>query len=68
MITVSEDSTSETFKYKIQVECTDGQKVYLILPQIDNFLYKLDIVQREMGRNPSDFVPLKFSSEQQTDS
>lgn len=44
MITVSEDQTNETFKYKIKVECNDGSKVQLVLPQIDNFLYKLDLV------------------------
>lgn len=32
MITVSEDATNETFKYKVEIECTDQSKVYLILP------------------------------------
>ena len=50
MITVTQDKTNEMFQYKAEIECNDGEKVYLVLPQIDNFLYKLDLVQREMGK------------------
>lgn len=67
MISVSQDKSNETFQYKAEIECHDGEKVYLVLPQIDNFLYKLDLVQREMGKQPSDFVPLKFASESPTE-
>jgi len=30
---------------------------------VENFLYKLDLAQREMGKMPNDFVPVKYSSE-----
>lgn len=66
MITVAQDKSNETFQYRAEILTHDDQKVYLVLPQIDNFLYKLDLVQREMGKQPTDFVPLKFASENQS--
>ena len=43
MITISEDKdNSEIFKFKAEVETLDGKKVHLTLPQVENFLYKLD--------------------------
>ena len=43
MITISEDkNNSEIFKFKAEVETHSGQKVHLTLPQVENFLYKLD--------------------------
>jgi hypothetical protein len=50
MLTVVQDKTNEMFQYRVEIECHDGQKLYLVLPQIDNFLYKLDLVQREIGK------------------
>jgi hypothetical protein len=43
MITISEDKTSDMFKYRAEVETHDGNKVHLVLPQVENFLYKLDL-------------------------
>lgn len=63
MITITEDKTSDMFKYKAVVETLDGNKVHLVLPQVENFLYKLDLAQREMGRVPNEFVPVKYASE-----
>jgi AFG3 family protein len=63
MITITEDKTSEMFKYKAVVETLDSKKVHLVLPQVENFLYKLDLAQREMGRVPNEFVPVKYASE-----
>jgi len=34
----------------------------MILPQVENFLLKLDLAQREMGRSPSDFAPVKYAN------
>lgn len=63
MITITEDKSSDMFKYKAEVELLEGQKVHLVLPQVENFLYKLDLAQREMGKMPNDFVPVKYASE-----
>jgi hypothetical protein len=35
----------------------------MVLPQIENFLYKLDLAQREMGRMPNEMVPVKYANE-----
>lgn len=63
MITISEDKSSDTFKYRAEIETHDNQRVHLVLPQVENFLYKLDLAQREMGKVPNDFVPVKYASE-----
>ena len=34
-----------------------------MLPQVENFLYKLDLAQREMGKVPNEFVPVKYANE-----
>lgn len=63
MITIAEDKSSEMFKYKAIVETLDGNKVHMVLPQVENFLYKLDLAQREMGKVPNEFVPVKYANE-----
>lgn len=63
MITIAEDKSSEMFKYKAIIETLDGNKVHLVLPQVENFLYKLDLAQREMGKVPNEFVPVKYANE-----
>jgi len=52
MITISEDKSSDTFKFRAVIDCNDGKKVHMVLPQVENFLYKLDLAQREMGKLP----------------
>ena len=52
MITISEDKSSDTFKFRAVMDTTDGKKVHMVLPQVENFLYKLDLAQREMGKAP----------------
>lgn len=42
MITISEDKTSDMFKYRAQITTVDGERVHLVLPQVENFLYKID--------------------------
>lgn len=32
MITITEDKTSDTFKYRAEIETLDGNKVHLVLP------------------------------------
>jgi len=63
MITISEDNSSDMFKYRAQVDTISGKKVHLVLPQVENFLYKLDLAQREMGKSPNEFVPVKYANE-----
>lgn len=63
MITIAEDKTSDNFKYRAEIETLEGKKVHLVLPQVENFLYKLDLAQREMGKVPNDFVPVKYASD-----
>ena len=43
MITLCEDGTGGAFKYRAVIETIDGQKVHLVLPQVENFLLKLDM-------------------------
>lgn len=63
MITITEDKSSDMFKYKALIETLDGKSVHLVLPQVENFLYKLDLAQREMGKVPNEFVPVKYANE-----
>ena len=32
----------------------------MVMPQIENFLYKLDQSQRDLGKDPASFVPVKY--------
>lgn len=60
MITLCEDKNNASYKYRAVIETNDGAKVHLVLPQVENFLMKLDMAQREMGKDPSQFVPIKY--------
>jgi len=62
MITIAEDKQNDMFKYRAQIETVEGKKVHLVLPQVENFLYKLDLAQREMGKSPQQFVPVKYAN------
>jgi hypothetical protein len=35
---------------------------------VENFLYKLDLAQREMGKSPQEFVPVKYANTSETGS
>ena len=63
MITISEDKSSDMFKFRAQIDTLDGKRVHLVLPQVENFLYKLDLAQREMGKSPQEFVPVKYAND-----
>ena len=63
MITLCEDKNNASYKYRAVIQTNDGSpKVHLVLPQVENFLMKLDMAQREMGKDPSQFVPIKYGS------
>lgn len=62
MVTITKDKGQESFHYKALVETLDGQTYYITLASVDNFLAKLDLTQREMGKSPNDFIPVKYAS------
>ena len=62
LITIAEDKTNDAFKYRAIIELIDDKKVHLVLPNVENFLAKLDLAQREMGKMPNDFVPVRYAS------
>jgi len=62
MITLCEDKGNSNFKYRANIDTLEGKTVHLVLPQVENFLYKLDLAQREMGKDPSAFVPVKYGA------
>ena len=62
LITIGEDKYNDSFKYRAQIETIDGKQIHLVLPNVENFLAKLDLAQREMGKMPNDFVPVRYAS------
>ena len=57
------DKRSDVFNYRADIETMEGLKFYVTLGSVDNFLAKIDLIQREMGKAPQDFVPLKYANE-----
>lgn len=53
MITLCEEKNNASYKYRAVVQTFEGDKVHLVLPQVENFLMKLDMAQREQGKDPS---------------
>ena len=43
IITLCEDKGNAAFKYRAKITSKSGEAVHLVLPQIENFLYKLDM-------------------------
>jgi len=62
-ITVTKDKRSDVFNYRADIETHEGEKYYITLGSVDNFLAKIDLIQREMGKTPQEFVPLKYANE-----
>ena len=62
-ITLIKDPRSQVFNVKAEILTHDGERKYLVINTIDSFLQKLDIVQREMGKQPHEFVPVKVTNE-----
>ena len=62
-INISKDRRSEVFNYRAEVVTMSGEKYYMILGSYESFLAKLDMVQREMGRNPGEFIPVKYTNQ-----
>ena len=41
MITIQEDKAGEVFKYRAQCDLLDGERVHIILPNVQHFLNNL---------------------------
>lgn len=67
-ITIIKDKRSDVFNYRADIETVEGEKLYITLGSVDNFLAKIDLIQREMGKTPQEFVPLKYSNESEQSS
>jgi len=61
-INITKDRRSEVFNYRAEVVTQSGEKFYMVLGSYESFLAKLDLVQREMGRNPAEFIPVKYQN------
>jgi ATP-dependent Zn protease len=62
-INITKDRRSEVFNYRAEVVTQNNEKFYMVLGSYESFLAKLDMVQREMGRNPSEFIPVKYTNQ-----
>lgn len=61
-INISKDRRTEVFNYRAEILTHDGERLYMTLNSYEQFLAKLDLVQREMGKQPSDFIPVKYTN------
>jgi hypothetical protein len=62
-INITKDRRSEVFNYRAEVVTHSGEKYYMVLGSYESFLAKLDMVQREMGRQPNEFIPVKYTNQ-----
>jgi hypothetical protein len=62
-INITKDRRSEVFNYRAEIVTNSGEKFYMVLGSYESFLAKLDMVQREMGRNPAEFIPVKYTNQ-----
>ena len=59
-IKITKDRSSEVFNHRAEIEMVDGEKFYIVLGSQESFLAKLDLVQRQMGRSPQQFIPVSY--------
>ena len=43
MITIGEEKNNSMFKFRARIDTVEGKRVHLVLPQVENFLLKLDM-------------------------
>jgi hypothetical protein len=43
MITICEERNNSMFKFRAQIDTLEGKRVHMVLPQVENFLLKLDM-------------------------
>lgn len=65
-IVITRDRRTEVFNYRAEIEMDDGKKFYMVLGSQESFLAKLDMVQRQMGKHPNQFIPVKYSNDSET--
>ena len=59
-INITKDKRSEVFNFRAEFTTTSGERCYMTLNSYESFLAKLDMVQREMGKQPNEFIPVKY--------
>mmetsp|Transcript_18256 Transcript_18256/g.31235 ORF Transcript_18256/g.31235 Transcript_18256/m.31235 type:complete len:694 (+) Transcript_18256:533-2614(+) len=67
-INISKDKRSEVFNTRADITTHDGERVYMILNSFEEFLDKLDLVQREMGKAGSEYIPIRHKNVMDEDS
>ena len=66
-ISITKDKRSEVFNFRAEFQTHDGEKYYMTLNSYESFLAKLDMVQKEMGKQAHEYIPVKYtSSDEQT--
>ena len=64
-IKIAKDRRSEVFNHRAEINTTDGQRLYMVLGSQESFLAKLDQIQRQMGKQPAEFIPVKYVNDEQ---
>ena len=64
-IKISKVRGSEVFNHRAEIDTHSGERLYMVLGSQESFLAKLDMVQRQMGLQPNEFVPVKYVNEQE---
>ena len=62
-INITKDKRSEVFNFRAEIHTHDGERMYMTLNSYESFLAKLDLVQREMGKQPHEFIPVKYTNQ-----
>jgi len=62
-INITKDRRSEVFNFRAEIHTHEGERFYMTLNSYESFLAKLDLVQREMGKQPHEFVPVKYTNQ-----
>lgn len=62
-VSITKDKRSEVFNHRAEILTNTGEKYYMTLGSYENFLTKLDMVQREMGKQPHEFIPVKYANQ-----
>ena len=63
-IRIKKDPRSEVFNHRAEIDTVDGERLYLVLGSQESFLAKLDQVQRQMGKQPAQFIPVKYVNDE----
>lgn len=64
-IKITKDRRSEVFNHRAEIDTVDGQRLYMVLGSQESFLAKLDQIQRQMGKQPAEFIPVKYVNDEQ---